>query len=226
MNSNFLLGAKEKMNTGNGKFIVIEGPDGVGKSTAVSYIAEQLRSKLRDEVITVRLPGGTEEGERIRRLFKQNADRMSTEEQVKLLISAKRHLLDEVVRPAIQNGSYVIADRYIDSLLAYQWGGFNAFDHQWFTKILDELLLNQIDIAPDLKIVLECSTDEAERRMRGDARNKDVLDAAPNEFKLRVRTYYEHFLKESPCGHTFFVDSSGDVSSVEKQLRSIISRVL
>ncbi len=214
------------MGNGNGKFIVVEGPDGVGKSTSVKYMAAAIQAKYGVEVICTRLPGGTPEGERIREIFKRDAANLSIKDQVCLLVTAKRHLLDLIVRPAIERGAYVIADRYVDSLMAYQWAGFSSFNPRCKEQIEAALLFEQIDVFPDIKIVMECPVDLAEARMISDTRAADSLDSAGRDFKLRVRTYFEHFLTESPQGHTFRVDSSGSLPTVEKQLQSIINAVL
>lgn len=214
------------MGNGNGKFIVVEGPDGVGKSTSVQFVASHLRATTGAEVICTRLPGGTPAGERIRAIFKERATSMPLDEQIELLITAKHHLIEQVIKPAIAEGAYVIADRYVDSLMAYQWAGFSNFNLKFKEQIESRLLLERIDIFPDLKIVMECPVEVAERRMGCDNRATDALDSASPDFKRRVRTYFEHFLVESPHGHTFRVDSSGDVRSVEKQLMAIMANVL
>lgn len=211
---------------GPGKFTVIEGPDGVGKTTAIEEIACYLRNTLGVEVQIVRLPGGTRRGEEIRTQFKAEATNLNVFEQINLLLEAKRHLLAEVVRPALERGHYVLCDRYIDSLLAYQWGGFSDFEPSVLQHIEDQILLEQIDVFPDLKIVLDCADDVAEKRMLDSGRTMDALDLAGAVFKGRVRRYYREYLKESPRGTTVFLETSGDRDGVQQQLRRLIQTLL
>lgn len=212
--------------TSQGKMICIEGPDGVGKTTAVSFLSDYLRFELGLDVTLLRLPGGSQKGEEIRKRFKSSAHEMSVYEQIELLIQAKHYALEETVKPALARGSYVICDRFTDSLFAYQWAGFSKYDPDVKNTIIDLLLLEQIDVFPDLKIIMNCPTNVANDRMRQTRKELDSLDNETSDFKQRVREYYDTGLIESPYGSTVYVDTSVDLLSVQYSLRVLIDKLL
>ena len=112
-------------NTPVDNFIVIDGPDGAGKSTQVSLLAEHLRSSGR-EVLTVRDPGGTDIGEAIRRILLSPAhDRMDPRSELLLYTAARLQLWIEKIAPALRAGSSVISDRWVYSTCAYQGAAGN-----------------------------------------------------------------------------------------------------
>jgi dTMP kinase len=99
-------------------FVTFEGVDGSGKSTQARLLAERLRSEGRDVVLT-REPGGTAAGERIREIL-LHGDPLTPWAEASLFAAARAQLVEEVVRPALTRGADVVADRYLDSSLAYQ----------------------------------------------------------------------------------------------------------
>jgi dTMP kinase len=99
-------------------FVTFEGIDGCGKSTHVRLLAEALRREGRD-VVATREPGGTEIGERIRRLL-LHGDHLEPWAEAALFAAARAQLVGEVVRPALERGAIVVSDRFLDSSLAYQ----------------------------------------------------------------------------------------------------------
>ena len=105
-------------------FITFEGPDGSGKSTQILLLAEHLRAAGR-EVLTVREPGGTAAGERIRALLlgEGGAVEINPRADALLFNASRSQLVAEVIRPALARGTTVIADRFADSTLAYQGYG-------------------------------------------------------------------------------------------------------
>lgn len=190
-----------------GKLFLAEGPDGVGKSTVAAHITAHLRSR-NIPVISARLPGGTAVGEAVRLFFKQNAAHLPIEDQIAMNLLAMRQLVHEVIRPALEAGTYVVCDRFTDSLYAYQWAGFSEFDPAIKQRIDDNILLYGVDIPADLKIVLDCPVQVSLERMgQGRAGEHDVLDQMNRHFKSRVRSYYQDHLKESAYGHTCYVNT-------------------
>jgi len=209
-----------------GKMIVLEGPDGAGKSTAARHIRRVLEMQGQ-EVVMCRLPGGTAVGEVIRNFFKENAVYLPIEDQIAMLMLAKRQLVSEVIKPALAAGKSVVCDRFTDSLYAYQWAGFGEFDPQIKRRIDDNLLIYGIDVEPDLKIILDCPVEVSMQRMNDSrALENDVLDQMNKMFKKRIRSYYRHHLKESSHGHTVFVNTvqgvANTLSIVERFINILI----
>lgn len=214
------------MNTYPGKMIVIEGPDGAGKSTVAASIATFLFTAGRD-VVACRAPGGTAVGEAIRSFFKINADKLPLEDQITLMLMAQRHLASEVIKPALEAGKYVICDRYLDSLFAYQWAGFSEFNPAIRDRIEDGILLYAADVDPDLKIVLDCPVDTSMQRMQ-DSRigEHDVLDEMNRAFKRRVLSYYRNHVRESINGHTASVCTVEGIPNTLSTVNRLVSILL
>ena len=100
-----------------GRFVTFEGIDGAGKSTHVSTVAEDLRARGR-EVVTTREPGGTPAGEALRELLLHHP--MSHDSEALLMFAARREHLEQVIRPALARGEWVLCDRFTDATFAYQ----------------------------------------------------------------------------------------------------------
>jgi len=163
-------------------FITFEGPDGSGKSTQIALLAERLRAAGR-EVLTVREPGGTPAGERIRALLLGDGGSVEINPRADALLfnASRSQLVAEVIRPALARGASVIADRFADSTLAYQGYGSGL--------PLDELraAINfaTAGLTPDLTVLLDLPAEEGLARKSGDGctRFEEGFDAA---FHTRV----------------------------------------
>jgi len=175
-------------------FISFEGLDGCGKTTQAAMLADALELEGR-EVVRVREPGGTPTGERIRELLLDPAARIGPAAEALLYAAARAQLVHDVIAPALDRGSVVIADRFIDSSLAYQGVGRGLG--------LEEILaVNQLatgGLMPDATLLLRLDLDEASRR-RGSAIDRieaehagfhadvaDGFDAAAARFPERIR---------------------------------------
>jgi dTMP kinase len=139
-----------------GLFVTFEGIDRSGKTTQ----AEKLREALGEDAVAVREPGGTEVGERIRELLKDQALELSPEAEALLFSAARAELVSRVIRPALAAGKVVISDRFLDSSLAYQG----------FARGLGVEEVEQINrfatagLVPDLTVLLELSPEAAAAR--------------------------------------------------------------
>ncbi len=208
-----------------GKLLIVEGPDGVGKSTVVNKITAYLRSNGIPTVST-RLPGGTVVGEVIRTFFKQHAAHLPIEDQISMNLLAMRQLIHEVIRPALESGTYVVCDRFVDSLYAYQWAGFSEFDPAVKQRIDDNVLIYGVGVPTDLKIVLDCPVQVSLERIDSSrVSENDVLDQMNRNFKSRVRSYYRDHLKESVYGHTCYVNTVEGIvnttATIERLIKSL-----
>jgi len=175
-------------------FITFEGPDGSGKSTQIALLAEHLRISGR-EVVTVREPGGTLMGERIRAILlgEGGAVEISPRADALLFNASRAQLVAEVIAPALARGAIVIADRFFDSTLAYQ--GFGS------GLPLDELRaaisFATAGLTPHLTILLDLPAEEGLARKSGDGRTRfeEGFDA---DFHARVAEGFRSLASAEP----------------------------
>lgn len=173
-------------------FISFEGIDGSGKTTLAHRVAERLRGDGYS-VVEVREPGGTPLGEAIRTLLLDPASDISARAEVLLFSAARSQLVDTVVRPALEQGNIVVADRFFDSTTAYQGGGrgimsVNELDtlHAFATASLRPDLTFLVDLAPEIAA--------ARRRAEG----TDRIEASGDTFYEAVRDAYAAIASRSP----------------------------
>jgi dTMP kinase len=168
--------------SGAPRFISLEGIDGAGKSSHVQALADWLRAR-GDEVVLTREPGGTPLAERLRELFLHQP--MDALTEALLVFAARRDHLRQCIEPALARGATVLCDRFTDATFAYQGGG-RGFDlavlaqlEQWVQQGRQPDLTLWFDLAPALA---------AERR--GQAREPDRLESQDEAFFARVRAGY------------------------------------
>ena len=198
--------------------IVLEGPEGAGKTTQVARLADRLRAKGRD-VLSLREPGGTPLGEEVRRLLLDPVSDVSARAEALLYMASRAHLVERVIRPTLGRGATVLLDRFFLSTYAYQVGG----------RGLPESLVvaaNQLavgDVRPDLTILLAlpASAGLARATKRGP---HDRIEQADTEFHERVSRAFTAFASpvwqsaHPEAGPVAVVDASGSVADVEARV--------
>ena len=169
-----------------GKFITFEGIEGVGKSTNIDHIAGIIESHGID-VIKTREPGGTPIAEDIRRLLKDHGDEPLPDTAELLLMFAARAInVGNIVRPALEAGTWVVSDRFTDSTRAYQGGGRGL--SRTHIDSLAELVHG--DVQPDLTILLDAPVDVAMKRA-GRRGSPDRFEIEKTEFfRTRARDLF------------------------------------
>jgi dTMP kinase len=178
-----------------GQFITVEGPDGAGKST----ILKELYGKLIEEgfeVVQTREPGGISIAEQIREvILNKDNTAMDIRTEALLYAAARRQNLVEIVIPALEQGSIVICDRFIDSSLAYQGNGRGI----GMTEVMN---INQFaieDKMPDLTLYFDISPEEGLKRIaRHDGREVNRLDLESLDFHQKVYEGYQSLIKQYP----------------------------
>jgi dTMP kinase len=167
-----------------GKFITFEGLDGCGKSTQLEKLASVLRAE-RIDVLTTREPGGTEIGERIRSvLLDSRTAGLDPMAEMALMFASRAQQIAQVIVPALENGRWVLCDRFTDSTEAYQGGG-----RQLGSDAV--LRLHQVlcrGLWPDLTIQMDSDVEHSVKRAR--RRNKVAVDGAqPDENRFEKESY-------------------------------------
>jgi len=194
-----------------GRFIVIDGPDGAGKSTQAKLLAEHLRAGGL-EVRLVRDPGGTAIGNRIRQILLDRAHgEMAVECELMLYMASRAQLAAEVIRPALEAGQCVLSDRYISSTIAYQGAG--DADPEAIRQA-GRIAVGQT--WPDLTVILDLPSDAGLARA-GRANGHDRIEAKGSDFHRRVRELFLEQARREPARFTA-VDASGDIDEVQTRL--------
>lgn len=202
--------------TARGRFITVEGIEGVGKSTNIGFIAETLR-QAGLEVVTTREPGGTPTAERIRRILKEHGDEPLPETAELLLMFAARAInVSHTIRPALASGAWVVADRFTDATRAYQGGG-RGIPRRHIDEIAE---LVHGDVNPDMTILLDAPVAAGMQRA-GSRGEPDRIEVEQNEFFERVRNTYLALAAADPQRFVL-IDASRDLASVQVDIAHAI----
>ncbi len=199
-----------------GLLISLEGIDGCGKSTQ----AEVLRGKLAEKDIdytTVREPGGTVVGENIRQVLLDNRYSPSLQAEMFLYMAARSELTEQVIRPALLEGSIVICDRFTDSTLAYQ--GYGGGADLGLIRLLNRKATG--GIAPDLTILFDLSVEEAAGRRGAKA---DRMESKDIRFHQRVRCGYLE-IAHREAHRVVVVDAAASIEDQSKVVWQLVQEL-
>lgn len=202
--------------TDNAKFITLEGIDGAGKSTHLNWLAERLRSQGKSVLVT-REPGGTPLGEALREILLHQSMHLETE--ALLMFAARREHLDKVILPALQQGTWVISDRFTDASFAYQGGG-RGLDATKL-QILEQWV--QQDLQPDLTLLFDVPIEVSRQRLAGNI-SLDRFEQEKQEFFQRVREAYLKRASQFPK-RIRVIDSSRTLNEIKAELEQVVSSI-
>jgi dTMP kinase len=201
-------------------FITLEGPEGGGKTSQAIYLADHLRSKGFDVLLT-REPGGTAIGEQVRAILTRlDNTEMNPRAEFLLFSSARAQIVHETIKPHLDSGGVVICDRFFDASLAYQ-----GYGHQLDLNILRAITdFATAGLVPDLTLLLDLSVEKGLRR-REQGGNWNRLDAYDLDFHQRGRDGYHALAKLDPQ-RWVVIDASQSFDQVQgKILREVDQRL-
>jgi dTMP kinase len=194
-------------------FITFEGSEGCGKTTQVQRMTARLQHSGLPYLVT-REPGGTPIGETIRELlqFAPHNSAMTAETELLLFEASRSQLVREAIRPALERGLCVIADRFFDSTTVYQ-GAARKLD----PKMVERLTAFVVgDCVPDITFVLDVDAATSASRMHK-PRKADRMEQQPAEFYERVREAYRQLAKREP-NRVVLIDGSRNADQVENEI--------
>jgi dTMP kinase len=172
---------------GPGLFIVVEGPEGAGKSTLARWLTVRLLADGR-QVIPVREPGGTPVAEAARKVALRFPHEMAPVAELFLILAARADLVHQVVRPALEAGHVVVADRFALSTMAYQVAGSGLP----LDEVVEANRLATGGLVPDLTLVLDVPVDVGRERQRAARKLQDRFERQDDEFHRRVLEAYRN----------------------------------
>lgn len=195
------------------KFITFEGVDGAGKSTHLAWFADQLRQRGLDVVVT-REPGGTQLGEQLREILLSQTMSIGTE--ALLMFAARLEHIEQVIKPSLIAGKWVVSDRFSDASFAYQGGG----------RGLDWDKLKQLeqwvhgDLQPDLTLFFDVPVGVARQRLANNV-SLDRFEQEQTDFFERVRAGYHRRIQEKPQRYAV-IDGAQTLNEVKHKLEEIV----
>ncbi len=201
---------------GRGLFITFEGGDGSGKTTQIQSVREWFESRGIAVVVT-REPGGTELGTTLRHLVQMGPEDVDPRTEALLYAADRAYHVSTLIRPALEAGTVVLCDRYIDSSLAYQGAARNlGVDEirslsQWATG----------DLHPDVTLLLDLPPEVAARRRPGRPGAPDRMERESMDFHERVRHQYLRLADAEP-DRIAVIDAVGTAQEVFREIRGVL----
>ncbi len=196
-----------------GKFITLEGGEGVGKSTQISLLAAALRGRGLS-VITTREPGGTKGAEDIRALLMSGTeDRWNAQTEALLFAAARADHVAKLIKPALERGDWVLCDRFVDSTRAYQGGAGGVSD-------ADIMALHGVGsdgLLPDRTLLLEIPLEEGSKRAAARDSIADRMGGKDADYYTRVSEKFHALANEEPQRFAI-IDASGTPEEVTVRL--------
>jgi len=203
-----------------GRFVTLEGGEGVGKSTQMKALAKALRG-LGLDVVETREPGGSPGAEAIRALL-LHEQKWSPEAEALLFAAARADHVERTIRPAIVRGQWVLSDRFVDSSIAYQGGagglGFEAIRrlHQFGSH----------DFLPDRTLLLRLGSEEGKARAtRRDVQGQDLIGGRSADYHQAVEAAFDRLAEEEPERFRI-IDASGSAEEVTQRLLACIKDLM
>jgi dTMP kinase len=200
-----------------GKFITFEGVDGAGKSTHIDEVISFLESQ-EISVKRTREPGGTKLGEKLRDLLLH--DEMDPETETLLMFAARRQHIAEVIKPALDEGLFVVSDRFTDATYAYQYGG----KHVAYSKIETLEAWVHPDLKADLTLLFDLPVEISIDRLKKN-RAPDKFEKESEAFFNRLRNVYLDLARQHPNRYRI-INANQPIESVSHEVIEAIKSIL
>lgn len=198
------------------QFIVIEGLEGAGKTTAINVVSDWLTSHAVKHICT-REPGGTPVAEALRNIVKaQHDEQLSTETELLLMYAARSQLLTNVIKPALARGTWVLGDRHNLSSLAYQGGGRQVPDSQ--LQALTEIVLG--DFRPNLTLYLDVPAELGLQRARGRGELDRIEQESLAFFERARQVFLDHAKRDSSV---VLIDATQSLAQVKAAIETALN---
>lgn len=198
------------------KFITFEGVDGAGKSTHIAWFADTLRQRGIDVLLT-REPGGTPVGEALREILLHQP--MHPETEALLMFAARREHIEQVIKPALQRGTWVISDRFTDASFAYQGGGRDVA-----VEKLEQLeRWVHADLQPDLTLLFDIPVEVARQRLSNNI-SLDRFEQEKSDFFEKVRNAYLARSQKNPARFAI-IRAEKSPDEVKASLENIVASI-
>lgn len=205
-----------------GKFITVEGIEGAGKSTALQFIENHLRT-LGKSVLVTREPGGTPLAELIRQMMldPKQIEAIHSDTELLLVFAARSQHVNVIILPALNSGTWVLSDRFIDATYAYQGGGRGIAADK--IGLLDKWIVN--NYYPDLTILMDVPPEVGLLRAKNRKNSLDRIEQENIDFFVHVRNSYLNRAAADP-GRIRIIDASQDLPAVFEQLQAVLDQFI
>lgn len=195
-----------------GRLITFEGIEGAGKSTHIQY-ASKIFTQLNIKHAITREPGGTRLGEAVRSLLVDiKNSNMHPMTELLLIFAARQQHIAEVIQPYLQDGYWVLCDRFVDASYAYQGGGRKTDKHM--IKLLDSWVVNQLTI--DITFYFDIDVETSAQRLRD--KTIDRFETEGSEFMQRVRNAYLQRISED-INRFILIDATQSITNVQQMVK-------
>lgn len=203
-----------------GRFITVEGTEGVGKSTNMAFIEDWL-IKAGKELVITREPGGTELGEVLRQILLDAKEKtMSDDTELLLMFASRAQHLQEVIKPALYAGKWVLCDRFTDSTYAYQGGG-RGIDMSRIAQLEQWV---QADLRPDMTFILDLPVAIGLKRA-GKRSEPDRFELEKHDFFNNVRDTFLARAQAHPQRYQV-IDASPTINLVQQSIQAVLEKMV
>ena len=206
----------------SGRFVVFEGGEGAGKSTQARLLAEVLRKRGIDVLLT-REPGGTPGAEAIRKLLLDPpGEGWPASAEALLFAAARADHVASAIRPALEAGRWVVSDRFLDSSRAYQGGGGGMLDED----ILSLHRIGSAGLLPDVTFMIEADPEQVNERLaRRDNGESDAIGGRDPAYHAEVAAAFARFAEAEP-GRFVCIDGTGEIEQTHRHILDALEPLL